>query len=136
MLQLTPQNVGTAPGTTTFTIPQQPQMSPTRRSLDGALGTVYPTDFDLSRMYGYLPYNSGWISGKLIQPGLRGDEAAAMLAPEQQVVALQAKMAALEVAAKEEEVKTSRSMRTWTIVAGLVGVAGLVVSVYALKQGR
>lgn len=136
MLQLTPQNVGTAPGTTTFTIPQQPQMSPTRRSLDGsgALGTVYPTDFDLSRMYGYLPYNTGWISGKLIeaaQASALGQEAAS---DQTQLVALQTRMAALEVEQRQEELKTQRSTRIWTAVAGVVGVAGLVVSIIALKR--
>lgn len=138
MLQLTPQNVGTAPGTTTLMLPRA-EVTRNGRSLNGALGTIYPTDFDLSKMYGYLPYNSGWISGKLVEEAnamALGEEAASQLSPDQQVMVMQAKMAALEVAAKEEEVKSSRSMRTWTIVAGLVGVAGLGVSIYALKKGR
>ena len=132
MLQLTPHNVGTAPGTMTMTIP-----SAAMRLGGGALVTVYPTDFDLSKMYGYLPYNNGWISGKLNNPVVAalGAEAASMT-PEQQMVALQAKVAALDVQTREEELRTQRSTRIWTAVAGVVGVAGLVVSIYALKRSR
>lgn len=154
MLQLTPANVGTAPGTTTLTIPRA-QMRPTPRSLEGALGTVYPTDFDLSKMYGYLPYNTGWISGRLINgkpipPGfveLRGaetptDPAAVALAitkmsPEQQAAALQVmetQIKALEVASREEELRTQKSNRFWNIITGLVAIGGLTVSIIALKR--
>lgn len=154
MLQLTPRYVGTAPGTTTLTIPSAAmtapsvaQMAPTPRSLDGSLGTVYPTDFDVSRMYGYLPYNTGWIVGTLHQPerAPSGKPAHAMyglgqtsfpgMSPEQmQLVALQTKLVDLDVKTREEELRTRRSDRIWNAVTGLVAVGGLVVSIYALRK--
>lgn len=112
--------VGTAPGTTTLTIP---------RSLLG-LGSTIPSDIDKQDTYGYLPVTTGVMPGQLA--GLAQDPA--MMQSE--ITALALKTQQLEVQQREEELKTQRSNRIWTAVTGLVGVAGLVVSIYALKSRR
>jgi hypothetical protein len=96
MLILEAQNVGVAPGTTTFTIPAE-----RRRQL--GLATEAASD-------------------------------PAALAPEVQLVALQTRVAHLDMLTREEELRNLRTQRIWTIVAGLVGVGGLVISVIALRR--
>lgn len=127
--------VGVAPGTTTLTyrggraqlvglgddsgvIVRNASGVPTP-PMSGGLGMITPTDFDLSKIYGYLPVNSGWISAGLGQ----NDD------PQMRLVAVQA-------AKEEEHLKALRSGRVWGAVAGLVGVAGLIVSVIALRMRR
>lgn len=111
--------VGTAPGTTTLTFGRP------------ALGSTIPTDIDKQGTYGYLPVTTGVMPGQLA--GLGAEDPAMM---EAQIKQLQLVTQQLEVVQRQEELKTQRSTRIWTAVAGLVGVAGLVVSIYSLKNRR
>jgi hypothetical protein len=116
--------VGTAPGTTTLTF---------GRGGRRGLGSTIPTDIDKQGTYGYLPVTTGVMPGQLVGLGGLGEDPAAM---EAQIRQLQLVTQQLEVAQRQEELKTQRSTRIWTAVAGLVGVAGLVVSIYSLKNRR
>jgi hypothetical protein len=101
-------------------------------ALKGAnLGIVLPTDFDMARMRGYLPYMTGWLPGTITyQPDVLGQ------APEEQLVVLQTRKLAAEAAQAEEQVRSERASRIWMVIGGLVGVGGLVVSAIALTRGR
>lgn len=156
---------GTAPGTTTLTIPpgakgpvtlvgaglggyyqfgRYSRRGPVKQDpgvlvrnnygqLKGAgLGTVLPTDFDMAKMRGYLPYMTGWFPGNItFQPDVLGDAAA-----DTQLVSLQLRKAAAEAAHAEERAKSERMSRMWMVIGGLVGVGGLLVSVFALTRRR
>jgi len=115
MLQLA--TVGTAPGTTTL-----------------HFGSTIPTDIDKSRTYGYLPITSGILPGRVAQLGAQLGAAAGTV--EEQLAALEVQQRALDVLHRAEELKTHRSMRIWTAITGLVGVAGLAVSVYSLRKKK
>lgn len=158
-------STGTAPGTTTITIPPgggtpalvglsgyyqygrynrhgQVRQDPgvlVRNAYgelkDAGLGIVLPTDFDETAMRGYLPYKTGWFPGNLtFQPevSLGGDvtDTAALL------VAQQVRKLAAEAQHAEEKVHSERAARIWMVIGGLVGVGGLVVSVFALTRSR
>jgi hypothetical protein len=73
--------VGIAPGTTTVNISHPGQTTLVGgqdpgvrvRAADGTLKGYFdarPTDFELSKYYGYTPVHRGWISAKV--PGLSG----------------------------------------------------------------
>lgn len=55
-------------------------------------------------------------------------------AHEADLLATQAKLTALELEMKQEELREVRSRRLWTAITGLVGVGALFVSVAALKR--
>lgn len=52
-----------------------------------------------------------------------------------QVDQLTVQKAELELIAAQEAISSARSDRMWTAIAGLVGVASLVVSIVALRRG-
>lgn len=127
-------NVGTAPGTTVLRIPGR-RAAPGLSGALGALGTVYPTDFDRSKYKGYLPYWTGWVPGVLRGPDDQA-EAAADIPAQAQIEQMKLAVAKLELDERAEALKTQKSQRIWAAVTGIVSVAGLAVSIYALKKRR
>ncbi len=120
-------STGTAPSTTTI-------------QLGYHRGTQNPSDFDRARAHlDYLPYTYGWVVGELGQPAT-GE----LITPEvsEKLVAHYAARRARALAVKEEleaqvsqeTINTSKSNRMWGAVAGLVGIAGVVVAVIALRK--
>jgi hypothetical protein len=121
MLILEAQNVGVAPGTTTFTIPAE------RRRQLGQLGRAGLAEEATSAERA--------AATAFPSPTTHPDPLIlATLAPEEQLVALQARVAHLDMLTREEELRNLRTQRIWTIVAGLVGVGGLAISIVALRR--
>jgi hypothetical protein len=111
---------GTAPGTTVLTIPH-----------GGSLGAI-PTDFDVSRAHlDYQRFWHGWV------PGYTGAQLGqeAPISHEAAMEELRVLRARLATEREVADLQHTRSSRTWMIVGGLVGVAGLVVSIVALTRG-
>lgn len=106
----------------------------------GGLGTPgIPTDFDLAPTYGFQPRIKGWIVGDLSGLGqdasLIDTEVPDAETAKALLVYYQARAARATAVAQEEQVKSSRSDRIWTAVAGIVGIGGLVIAALALRGG-
>jgi hypothetical protein len=93
----------------------------------GGLGVIRPTDFELAKIRGYLPYESGWIVGNLSGTRLGQDAAVDNANGDAQQN--------LEMKRILEELRSIRSQRIWGAVTALVGVGGLVIAAIALRQG-
>lgn len=122
------------PGTTTLFFPDD-------QGLGRAIpGSQLPTDFDRARAHlDYLPYTYGWVVGTLGQSGgeeLVTPETAELLLAHYKVQQARTTLIKDELEAKriEEDIKSQRSSRVWGAVAGLVGVAGVLVAVIALRS--
>jgi len=106
---------GTAPGTMTLTIPSS------------GMGAI-PNDFDISRAHlNYLAWYSGWVPGQLGQSSMPASPEAAMA----ELEVYRAKLAAEQAVADLQHTKASS---TWLVVGGLVGIAGLIVSIIHLTR--
>jgi hypothetical protein len=114
---LTYGKTGTAPGTTVLTIP------PT-----SDFGAV-PNDFDVSRAHlNYQRYYTGWVTGGLAQAD-QLDTAKAMAELEVYRSSLTAQQAVADL-------RHTKSSHAWLVIGGLVGIAGLLVSVWSIARGQ
>jgi len=126
---------GTAPGTTTITLPR-----------NGRPQLAGPTDFDLAKIRGYLPYHRGWIvggraGGKSLEglgqmPNPAEGETIDPAVAEEILTTYQARQARARAIQAEEQIKSQRAERIWLAVSTLVGVGGLVVSIISLSRTK
>ena len=115
MLTVDGGRTGTAPGTTVLT-------------LDGALGRSV-SDLDFSRAHlNYLRFYTGWLPGE-VSGGL-GQASDAPETYEEALAQLAVYRGELEAQRNVAELKYTEASRTWMIIGGLVGVAGLALSLY------
>lgn len=152
-MSLSAGSVGIAPGTTTISIGQGGSISLVGAQQDPgtAVRNAYgelkglgsfdakPTDFDLSKIYGYMPVHRGWMVGKLDGAGLGEESPLSALGPalssEQTKQIAQMVMSQLVLEEKSLELKERRSRRFWGAVAGLAAATTAVVGVYvAIKR--
>lgn len=160
--------VGISPGTTTLTIGRGGsttlvghglgQQDPVQRAYASLMQLGYfdarPSDFDMSKVYNYMPARRGWISAKLDGAGLGaccsgcavgtacagglGEEVATLkpaLTPEQQKAISEFVMSQLELESKSLEIKERRSRRFWGAIAGLsIGTTALVAVLTYMKK--
>lgn len=171
-MSLSAGKVGIAPGTTTLTIgrggsvtlvghaTQDPGVvvrNAYGRLMGAELGyfDAKPTDFDLSKIYGYTPVHRGWLVGKLSTSNLGGccsgcavggacsgglgEETATLepaLDPAQEKAIAQFVMNQLTLESKSLELKERRSRRFWGAVIGLASATTALVTVLAHVKSR
>lgn len=116
-----PGKVGIAPGTTTLTFDQTDVqlVGPT-----SGLGAV-PSDFELAKMYGYLPVHSGWLVGKIEKGGGLG-----------QATDTDEVIKRVQLQKEIEQTKAARSQRIWGAVGAMAALTGAVVGVLTLVTKR
>lgn len=155
--------VGIAPGTTTLNIGRGGSVTLVGPALaqqgHGGIGyfDARPTDFEMAKVYGYLPRRRGWISG---MPGVSqdlgaccascagggpcsgglGEEVATVsdgpkLSPAQQASIAQFVMNKLALEEKTLELKERRSRRFWGAIAGMAaGTTALIAVLSYMKK--
>ena len=152
--------VGVAPGTTTLKIGPGGAVTLADHAQAGSsLGyfDARPTDFDISRSYGYTPRRRGWIYGwPSVAPdsapccascgaggpcasGLGQDAAPAIDVPDlttqQQAAISQFVMQQLALEEKTLEIKERKSRRFWGAIAGMAaGTTALVALLTYMKK--
>jgi hypothetical protein len=120
LTQIAQGKTGTSPGTTVLTIPDA-----------GAFGAV-PNDFDVSRAHlDYQRFYHGWVPGTLGQSEIDYGDPQAVEAAMAELKVLRARLAAEREVA---DLKHTKSSRLWMVIGGVVGVATLAVSIYALRR--
>lgn len=141
--------VGVSPGTTTLRLGeggrgrQDPGVTVRNNDgylMGGGLGIV-PNDFELAKIYGYLPVHEGWItqypnrdtvfSGLGCGGGCSRMGAAAEPPLPTDAIALEQ----LQVTKLIEELKTTRHIRFWTAITALSTVTGVLITL-AARKGR
>lgn len=152
-MSLSTGKVGVAPGTTTLNIRDggvsllgaaQQDPGVIIRNIEGRLMgadlgyfDAKPTDFDLSKIYGYTPVHRGWNVG-ILSGGL-GEEVATLepaLNPQEQKAIAQLVMNQLTLESKSLELKMHRSARFWGAIAGLATITTATVAVLAHIRSR
>lgn len=155
--------VGIAPGTLTLDIGRGGSVTLVGPALDrqhnGGMGyfDARPTDFEMSKVYGYLPRRRGWITGVPgVAPGLGaccascagggpcagelGEEVAKVsdgpnLSPAQQASIAQFVVNKLALEEKTLELKERRSRRFWGAIAGMAaGTTALIAVLSYMKK--
>lgn len=169
-MSLSTGKVGVAPGTTTLNIRDgggasllgaaQQDPGVIIRNIEGRLMgadlgyfDARPTDFDLSKIYGYTPVHRGWNVGILSggsgsccsgcevggSCGGLGEEVATLepaLNPQEQKAIAQLVMNQLNLESKSLELKERRSARFWGAIAGLATITTATVAVLAHIRSR